>query len=287
MKVLFAYDGSECADQALIDLQKAGLPRDTQVCVLSVVEHWLPPPSALEVVEHLDYDKEYQTLAQRGAARLRELQPTWQVEAKTKAGAPAATIIKAAEEWNADLIVLGSHGRSAVGRAFFGSVSQKVLHAAHSAVRVARGRLDEPGTPLRLIVGVDGSSGANHALTALLQRHWPPGTEVRAVNASWKLPPAMPNQAMGPVTQWIINENAHTKAAVEAALEQLKAAGLKADAVVKEEEPKQLLCAEAEAWDADCIFVGAHGLNRVERFLIGSVSSGVAARAHCSVEVWR
>src|SRR6185436_12244780 len=130
MKVLFAYDGSECADQALIDLQKAGLPRDTQVSVLSVVEHWLPPPSALEVVEHLDYDKEYQGLAQRGAARLKELQPTWKVEAKTKAGSPAATIIAMAEEWKADLIVLGSHGRSAWGRAFFGSVSQKVLHAA-------------------------------------------------------------------------------------------------------------------------------------------------------------
>jgi nucleotide-binding universal stress UspA family protein len=185
------------------------------------------------------------------------------------------------------LIVLGSQGRNALERVFFGSVSQKVLHAAHSAVRVARGRLDEPGTPLRLIVGVDGSSGSAHAVSALIQRHWPPGTEVRVVNAAWKLPPAMPNHAMGPVTQWIINENARSKAAVEAALEQLEAAGLKADAVVKEEEPKKLLCAEAEAWDADCIFVGAHGLNRVERFLIGSVSSGVAARAHCSVEVWR
>jgi nucleotide-binding universal stress UspA family protein len=287
MKVLLAYDGSECADQTLLDLQKAGLPRDTQVCVLSVVEHWLPPPSALEVVEHLDYDKEFQTLAQRGAERLRELQPGWQVEAKTKAGTPAATIIATAEEWKADLIALGSHGRSALGRAFFGSVSQKVLHAAHGAVRVARGRLDEPGTPMRLIVGVDGSPGAAHAVNALIQRHWPPDTEVHVVNAAWKLPPAMPNHAMGPVTQWIINENARTKAAVSAALERLKAAGLKADAVIKEEEPKKLLLAEAEAWDADCLFVGAHGLNRVERFLIGSVSSSVAARAHCSVEVWR
>src|SRR4030095_3599504 len=142
----------------------------------------------------------------------------------------------------------GSRGRSALGRVFFGSVSQKVLHAAHGAVRVARGRLDEPGQHLRLMVGVDGSSGPDHAVTALIQRHWLPGTEVRVVNAAWKLPPAMPNHAMGPVTQWIINENARSKAAVEAALAQLKAAGLKADAVVKEEEPKKLLCAEAEAW---------------------------------------
>ena len=54
MKVLIAYDGSECANRALDDLLKAGLPDDTHVCVLSVIEHWLPPPSSLEVVTHLD-----------------------------------------------------------------------------------------------------------------------------------------------------------------------------------------------------------------------------------------
>ena len=287
MKVLLAYDGSESADQTLLDLQQAGLPRDTQVYVLSVVEHWLPPPSALEVVEHLDYDQEFQALAERGAKRLRELEPGWQVEAKTKAGATAATIIETGEEWLADLIVLGSHGRSALGRAFFGSVSQKVLHAAHSPVRIARARLREPGTPLRLIVGVDGSTGAAHAVAAIAKREWSSGAEVRVLNAAWKVPPALPNHAMGPVTQWIINENAHIKAAVEDAVEQLTTAGLKVEVVIKEEEPKKLLCNEAEAWDADCIFVGAHGMNRIERFLIGSVSSSVAARAHCSVEVWR
>ncbi|HEX2491994.1 MAG TPA: universal stress protein [Blastocatellia bacterium] len=55
--------------------------------------------------------------------------------------------------------------------------------------------------------------------------------------------------------------------------------------VVKEEDPKRLLIAEAESWGADCIFVGARGMGRIERFLLGSVSSAVTARAHCSVEV--
>lgn len=52
-----------------------------------------------------------------------------------------------------------------------------------------------------------------------------------------------------------------------------------------EEEPKRLLIAEAETWGADCIFVGSRGMGRIDRFLVGSVSSAVAARAHCSVEV--
>ena len=38
---------------------------------------------------------------------------------------------------------------------------------------------------------------------------------------------------------------------------------------------------------ADCIVVGATGLTRVERLLLGSVSSSLAAQAHCSVEIVR
>jgi nucleotide-binding universal stress UspA family protein len=56
---------------------------------------------------------------------------------------------------------------------------------------------------------------------------------------------------------------------------------------VKDGEPKSLLIAEAKSWSADCIFMGARGMGRIERFLLGSVSSAVAARAHCSVEVVR
>ena len=46
MKILIAYDGSECADAALADLPRAGLPRQAEVIVLSVTETWLPPPSS-------------------------------------------------------------------------------------------------------------------------------------------------------------------------------------------------------------------------------------------------
>lgn len=287
MKVLFAYDGSECADRALDDLQKAGLPDGTEVCVLAVIEHWLPPPSALEMVEHLDYNQEFLNLAKRAAARLRDLQPNWTISAETMAGAPASVLVHKAQDWGADLIVVGSHGRTTLGRFFFGSVSQKIAHTAHCPVRIARGRVEEPEQPLRLLVGVDGSASAAKAVATMLQRQWPPNTEVRVVTALWTLPPNMTSQTIGPVTQWVLTENARVRDAVKTAVERFQTAGLKAEAVFKDAVPQKLLFEEAEAWDADCIFVGAHGMNVVERFMIGSVSSAVAARAHCSVEVVR
>lgn len=287
MKVLFAFDNSECAQRALDDLLKAGLPETTEVCVIAVVEHWLPPPSALEMVTHLDHDQEYLAIAHRAAFQLQEARPHWQVTSDVRAGSPASAILEKAEDWKADLIVVGSHGRSGVGRLFFGSVSQKVLHTATCSVRIARGQVDEPETPLRLLVGMDGSPSAEAALQALLQRVWPSGTEVRLVTARWAVPTTLPNHTIGPITAWVMEENARIEAAIQNALERLRAAGLQADAVAKDAVPQQLIYEEAEAWGADCIFVGSPGMNALERFMIGSVSSAVAARAHCSVEVVR
>jgi nucleotide-binding universal stress UspA family protein len=71
------------------------------------------------------------------------------------------------------------------------------------------------------------------------------------------------------------------------AAEELRRTGLAVTTLLKDGDPKHVLLEEAEQWHADCIFVGAKGLSRVQRFLLGSVSAGVAARAHCSVEVVR
>jgi nucleotide-binding universal stress UspA family protein len=287
MKILVAYDGSECADAALDDLQRAGLPADAQFKILSVVEHWLPPPSGLEIVEDVGRDDEYLALARRGGIRLVSMEPGWDVKSESGAGSPATVIIEKADEWGAELIVVGSHGRTALGQFFFGSVSQKVLHEAHCSVRVARGRIEEPDTPARLIVGVDGSKDSEAAVTAVAARRWPAGSEVRLVNATWATPQPSSQPVAGPITEWIIEEKAKVQKMIDEAVIKLDAAGLKTSVVVKEEEPKRLLIAEAESWGADCIFVGARGMGRLERFLIGSVSSAVAARAHCSVEVAR
>ncbi len=55
-------------------------------------------------------------------------------------GTPADEIVKAAKEWLADVIVIGSHGRGGVQRALLGSVAEGVMRHAHCPVLVIRAK---------------------------------------------------------------------------------------------------------------------------------------------------
>ena|SRR5262245_30922990 len=293
MKILIGYDGSQCAESALVDLKWAGLPPDVAAMVVSVSEEWIPAPASIGGVltsfriDELKEMKEATKLAESAKSIIKKTFPEWQVYVETAIGSPANILIWKAEEWEPDLIVVGSHGRTALGRFFFGSVSQKVLHAADRSVRIARGKEKRPDVPVRLIVGVDGSKYAESAVQAIANRHWPKGSEVRVVGAIGIFPPVATEYMALEAGKWIAAENTRVKEAVEAAIRRLDGSGLGISSVVKEGDPKYLLCDQAEEMDADCIFVGARGMGRIERLLLGSVSSAVTSRAHCSVEVIR
>jgi len=53
-------------------------------------------------------------------------------------GSPDSRIVETAEEMDADLIVIGSHGYNRWERLLLGSVSNSVVHQAHCSVLVAR-----------------------------------------------------------------------------------------------------------------------------------------------------
>ena len=311
MKVLIAYDGSECADSALDDLTHAGLPPKGEALVMSVAEVWLPPPppSSYEIVEMataadtpFGLERRYMAgsqavkdadgMAAKAAARFQANFPNWKVKHEAVWGSPTWELFSKAEDWKADLIVTGSHGRSALGRLFLGSISQWLLNEARCSVRVARGKLDEPGFPVRLVIGIDGSRNAKLALAQVGSRNWPEKSEVRVVIVDQPLEPTVVGELVPTIRRSVDEcnqeENEHSRRLVTAAAKQLCHKGLRAEGVVKIGDPKHALVQCAEEWRADCIFIGATGLsNRLERFLLGSTAGAVAARAHCSVEIVR
>ena len=208
------------------------------------------------------------------------------------AGSPAWEVIKEADKWEPDLIVVGSQGRSALGRFVLGSVSQKNVTEARCSVRVGRSRTGSGGLPLRVLVGVDGSPGAERAVRAVAKREWPSGTEISVIAVEDPTVPVALGSLIPQVAEWIgegeEGERQWVQKMADASADDLRGEELDVSTVVREGDPKHVLVDEAKRRGADCIFVGSTGFsNRLERFLLGSVSAAVVNRAHCSVEVVR
>lgn len=310
MKILISYDASECADAALEDLVNAGLPSECFALVVSVAEVWLPPPppsayeftgmaevadkpAALEV----SYEKQLRKVAEakahaeQGSNRLKAIFPKWNVSPEASTGSPAWELLFRADKWKPDLIVVGSHGRSALGRFVLGSVSQRVLTEASCSVRIARGRVEEP-SPLRIIVGVDGSAGAEAAVRAVASRQWAAGSEARVVVVDDPFEPTLVGNLIPGVAESVADINREfrekLKTLVDGMANRLTSENLATTGIVAEGDPKRVIVNMAEEWGANCIFVGSTGFSsRLERVLLGSVSAAIAARAHCTVEVVR
>ena len=144
MKALLAYDGSACSDHAVSELPLLGLPADLEATVLSVADIWLPAPGttaeAMDLslspglaalrVKTRDLVDAAQAVANDGAVKVRQFRPAWRVTAQAVAESPGWAVVRVAEELKVDWVIVGSHGRGALGRVLLGSVSQRVLASA-------------------------------------------------------------------------------------------------------------------------------------------------------------
>jgi nucleotide-binding universal stress UspA family protein len=289
MRILIGFDGSDGARAAVSELTRAGLPVAADVLVLAAADaaapdDWSDDSTTAGRVARAAYDvavDDARACAEAGRRLVAEVEPSWRVECDSPVGPPAPTLLDRTRTWKADLLVVGSTGRSAIGRRVFGSVADKLLREAPCGIRIGRGRpaAERPGAE-RLVLGVDGSPGSDAALATLLSRKWNAGSAVRVVTA---LEPSDGARFGGDRE----SRFAWLRTFDEVAVEKLLAAGLDAAPILVENGAAQALVGEAESWGADCIFVGAHGRHGAERALLGGAASATAVGARCSVEVVR
>ena len=145
MKILLAVDGSVFSEAATQFVLRQARPQDTEVRVLSVME-----PSSLRTdsgtegyyaaidASFEEATKRSQALVAKTAELLRSNGIKVTSSASTEWADPKSKIIDAAAEWGADLIVLGSHGRSGLDRFLMGSVADAVARHAPCSVEIVR-----------------------------------------------------------------------------------------------------------------------------------------------------
>ena len=308
MRILIAYDGSEFADAALEDLQRAGLGTGAEACVMAVADVFVPlpideeventvpmyVPPAIKRAHERAQNKldEAADLAKRVSEQIKSIFPTWRISSDAEADSPAWALIRKADRWKPDLIVMGARGHSVFGgRLILGSISQRVLYEARCSVRIARASDNNPDQPVRLLIGIDTSADSNAAVEAVCNRDWPNTTEVGLLVVVDTVMPLTSDPSKPSAMKWIEVADESTWSEVRKIFEpyaqKLRNAGLHAEVLIRRGNPADEILEEAHTWGADCIFVGARGTRGIDRLLLGSVSSAVAARADCSVEVVR
>jgi len=147
-KVLLPTDGSETAEEAIASTAKLCGGTSCKVTLLSGVEEpvysafWsdgliapevlMPPPEELRE----ELDKRAEEMLAESAKPLRDA--GLEVTPMIRFGNPATEVLQEAEDGGYDMIVMGSHGRGALGGFLLGSVSNRVTHHASCPVLIVR-----------------------------------------------------------------------------------------------------------------------------------------------------
>jgi nucleotide-binding universal stress UspA family protein len=190
----------------------------------------------------------------------------------------------------ADLIVMGTHGRSGFQRLVLGSVTEKVLRKATCPVLTVPARVPDVvpvgGAPFhRILCAVDCSecslAGLRYAGTLAAQH----GAQLAVVHVIEHLP-AMCDPLVGPPVEL----PAYREIAESASREYLRGAipasvgqSVKIEEVLAMGKPHREIVRLAEERNSDLIVLGIHGRNAVDRLVFGSTVEPVVRHATCPV----
>ena len=146
MKILLAVDGSVYSDAAVEEIIKRPWPAGSEVKVITAaempimlgMEPWAASPDYFEQIQK-GIRSAAQDVINRALAKLNTVEDiTLKISTEIIEGPPRQVIVDEAENWHADLIVIGSRGLGAWNRLLLGSVSSGVLHHAGCSVEIVR-----------------------------------------------------------------------------------------------------------------------------------------------------
>ncbi|MFN0086649.1 MAG: universal stress protein [Blastocatellia bacterium] len=303
MKILLAVDGSEYSFTAADVIASRPWPPGSAVRILSVVKLPFVPTAETRALPESDYSKmERAAMAEAGAAvdaaRARisagnsSRESPLDITSDILLGHPQETILAEADQWGADLILLGSRGLGGFKRFMLGSVSTAVATHAHCSVEVARADQAHPirKSHLKILLAVDGSAGSDAAVRAVQARPWPEGSTVKILGAAKPPIPLTPESLTLPQTyfeEWEKALEDQARQAVEKAAAQFSGTTPTVLREIVNGNARDVILREAESWGADLVVLGSRGLGGFERLLLGSVSHATITHAHCSVLIVR
>jgi len=249
--ILIPTDGSDVATTAARYGLTLAERFDATVHVLSIVD---PDRLATDAVGDVDdlvrrQQAHLHDRAQDVVDRVAAESPV-PVETHVVEGHPEAVLASAIDDHDADLVTMGTHGRSGVDRYLFGSLAERTLRTAHVPVLTVRSAESDAAVPTLddVLVATDGSDGAERAGDHAVAVAGATGARLHALTVGDDDEPAR-----------------HLA-------DRAREGGVDAVAARRSGRPHAAIREYAAAVDADLVVLGTHGRSGVERVLLGSVA---------------
>ena len=286
-RVLFATDFSACADRAMgYALALAGAWK-AELCVMTVLELYpgMDPEYTVNkmYLDHLRSEANRQLVAVEARAKAAGQPVTTRIET----GIPSQAVQTVAEGTRADLLVVGTHGRTGLDHVLIGSTAERVVRMAPCPVlAVKAGKNGTTGAAAtsaikRIVVPIDLSTCSLDALEYAVQFAKPLGATITILHA------------MEPVAYGLDFSLSHAKEWKEQRdyLEKrlsilsacLTAHGIQADHVLKPGLPADSIASYVTQQGFDLMIMGTHGRRGISHVLVGSIAGAMLRHAPCPV----
>ncbi len=211
--------------------------------------------------------------------------------ASTSSSATADTIAQQAVDYKADLVVVGSHGRTGLERAWIGSVAERVVRTSPCDVLVARAE-KKNAKPGPVLAAIDLGETSTHVLRVAAREATARGSELVALYALDAPNDMLPYGMLGPFGIYVAPPDPKGQDELREAAEKtlraaLEAADVRAKVTILDGRAPHEILRLAESQEASLIVCGTHARKGLARVALGSVAESVVRHAGCSVMVVR
>ncbi|WP_226013449.1 universal stress protein [Halomicrobium salinisoli] len=269
--ILVPTDGSEPADAAI-------------EMALALADRFDASLRAINVVEFARLSKEVEGGTSRRITELAEPILASITERAADRGVSVSTdivettdavhraIVDDADDHDADLVVMGTHGRTGLDRIALGSVTERTLRVSPVPVlTVSDDASADPGLD-SVLVATDGSDGANAAADHAIALCAATGAALRVVHVV-NLTPLWGSAGSAAILDAL---EEFGQRAVDDVIRRAEAAGVRStEASVLSGTPARGIVDDADDHDVDLIVMGTHGRTGLDRYLLGSVTEHV------------
>lgn len=293
MKILVPIDGSSYSENSLefVASRATLLGKNPEIELLVVLAPL--PTRAARLVSKDSLMRYYEDEAEKIFKPARKFLKTKGVEV-TEAfivGDPAEKIAEEATKLPADLIIMGSRGRTALAGLFLGSVTNGVLARTKNPILILRNKPAPEADAMRIGIAVDGSKFGTAAIKYALKHKelFGEGASFFLINVTsdyaGAVMPDMAGMALPALSESEVIElqKKEFDEAVEPVRPLLTKAGVTAKEICLVGNPGDEIAAFAKKKKLDIVVMGSHGYGRFKSAVMGSTAMRVASSGNVPI----